>query len=62
MTQMLEIAKEALEQMPPETRFRPEDARLIAQHKDLLLSWTDELVKAFYDSLFAHPPTKKVFR
>ncbi|MCX7850790.1 protoglobin domain-containing protein [Thermus sp.] len=59
---MTQIAKEALEQMPPETRFRPEDAELIARHKDLLLSWTDELVKAFYDSLFAHPPTKKVFR
>ncbi|WP_234553997.1 protoglobin domain-containing protein [Thermus caliditerrae] len=62
MTQMVEIAKEALEQMPPETRFRPEDAALIARHKEVLLSWTDELVKAFYDSLFAHPPTRKVFR
>lgn len=62
MTQILQFAKEALEQMPPETRFRPEDAATIARHKDLLLSWSEELVKAFYDTLFAHPPTRKVFR
>lgn len=62
MTQMLQIAREALEQMPPSTRFRPEDAQLIARYKETLLSWTDELVQGFYDTLFAHPPTKKVFR
>lgn len=62
MTKMLEIAKEALAQMPPETRFRPEDAAVIARHKDTLLSWTEELVGAFYDTLFAHPPTARVFR
>lgn len=62
MTKMLEIAREALEQMPPQTRFRPEDAAIIARHKDVLLAWTDELVKAFYDSLFVHPPTQRVFR
>ncbi len=62
MTQMLQFAKEALEQMPPETRFRPEDAAVIARNKEILLSWSEDLVKAFYDNLFAHPPTRKIFR
>jgi hypothetical protein len=62
MSKTLEIAREALQQMPPETRLRPEDKEVIARHKDTLLSWTPELVQAFYDTLFAHPPTKAVFR
>ncbi|WP_117236585.1 protoglobin domain-containing protein [Thermus sediminis] len=62
MSKILEIAGEALEQMPPETRFRPEDEEVIARHRETLLSWTPELVQAFYDTLFAHPPTKAVFR
>lgn len=61
MTKIRQIAREALEQMPPETRFRPEDEAAIARHKDTLLSWTPELVQAFYDTLFAHPPTKAIF-
>jgi len=62
MTQMMQLAREALEQMPPQTRFRPEDAQVILRHKDALLSWSEELVKGFYDTLFAHPPTKRIFR
>lgn len=58
---LVAIAQKALEQTPPETRFRPEDADIIARHKDLLLSWTAELVQTFYNTLFAHPPTKGVF-
>ncbi len=59
---LLKVAREVLEQMPPETRFRPEDGEVIARHRETLLSWTPELVQAFYDTLFAHPPTKAVFR
>ncbi len=62
MTKLWQIAAEALEQMPPETRFRPEDEEVIQRHKENLLAWTPELVKAFYDTLFAHAPTKAVFR
>lgn len=51
-----------VQQMPPETRFRPEDAAVIARHRNTLLSWTEEMVQAFYDTLFTHPPTRKVFR
>lgn len=47
---------------PPDTRFREWDASAIQRHKELLLSWEDELVGQFYDTLFAHPPTKAVFR
>jgi hypothetical protein len=61
-TFFLEVARAAIGQMPPETRFRPEDAQAIARHRALLLSWTEELVQKFYDTLFAHPPTRAVFR
>ncbi|MGC8877009.1 protoglobin domain-containing protein [Thermus sp.] len=62
MVDLKEIAKKALEQMPPEARFSPEDAQVIARHRDLLLSWSEEFVQAFYDTLFAHPPTRALFR
>ena len=61
MSKILEIAREALQQMPPQTRLRPEDEAVIARHKELLLSWTPELVQGFYDTLFAHTPTQSVF-
>jgi hypothetical protein len=61
MSKTLEIAREALQQMPPETRLRPEDAAVIARHKEILLSWMPELVQSFYDALFAHTPTRKIF-
>lgn len=56
------LAQEVLATLPPEDRFSEEDARVIAEHKDFLLSLTEELVQAFYDSLFAHEPTRAVFR
>lgn len=57
-----EIRKKIMDEMPPEWRFRPEDGKAITKHKDLLLSLTDELVQGFYDTLYAHPATKSVFR
>ncbi|ADW21816.1 hypothetical protein HRbin38_00031 [bacterium HR38] len=62
MTQLLLLAREALEQMPAETRLRPEDTQVILQHKDVLLSWSRELLQTFFDTLFAHPPTRRIFR
>ncbi|WP_353513206.1 protoglobin domain-containing protein [Thermus sp. LT1-2-5] len=56
------LAQRVLAEMPPEDRFREADARAMAQNKEALLALTDELVQAFYDTLFAHPPTKAVFR
>lgn len=57
-----EVARAAIDQMPPETRFRPEDAQTIARHRELLLSWEAEFVQRFYDTLFAYPTTRAVFR
>jgi hypothetical protein len=56
-----EIAREAMEDIPLEGRFRPEDHQVLLKHKDKLLALTDVLVKAFYDALFATPNTRKVF-
>jgi hypothetical protein len=56
-----EIARQAMEDMAQEARFRPEDHQVLLKHKDRLLALTDELVKAFYDTLFATPNTRKVF-
>jgi len=56
-----EIARQAIEDMAQEARFRPEDHQVLLKHKDRLLALTDELVKAFYDTLFTTPNTRKVF-
>jgi len=56
-----EIARQAIEDMALEARFRPEDHQVLLKHKDKLLALTDDLVKTFYDSLFATPSTRKVF-
>jgi len=62
MTDLKALSRRILEEMPPETRFQQEDARLLAQHADLILARADELARGFYDVLFAHPPTARVFR
>jgi hypothetical protein len=57
------IAQEIWGQLPPTARFRPlEDAKVLARHAPLMETWTEELVKGFYDTLFGHPPTRAVFR
>lgn len=56
-----EIARQAMEEIAQEARFRPEDHQVLLKHKDKLLAITDDLIKTFYDSLFATPSTRKVF-
>ncbi|WP_457637099.1 protoglobin domain-containing protein [Oceanithermus sp.] len=56
-----EVAQKAIGDMPPETRFRPEDAEVIKAHADLILPLAGEFVTGFYDMLFAHEPTRAVF-
>ena len=56
-----EIARQAMEDMALEARFRPEDHQVLLKHKDRLLSLSDTLVRVFYDALFATPSTRKVF-
>jgi hypothetical protein len=58
---MIEIASRAMEQMPPATRFRPDDAQVIYEHKELLLGLESIVIKGFYDTLYDHVPTAAVF-
>ena len=46
-------------QLPPAAQFTAADATLIGQHSQRLLSWSDELVQGFYNTLYAHGPTPK---
>lgn len=59
---MHEIARTALESMPPQSRFGPQDRYVLLRYTDYLLSLEDEFVEGFYDTLFSHPPTRAVFR
>lgn len=61
MSTLSELTTMILAQMPPQGRFREEDADAIQAHKTLLLSMEDKLVQGFYDALFAHPATSAVF-
>lgn len=61
MDQMIQIARSAMEQMPPQCRVRASDAEIVLAHREVLLSWESEVVKGFYDTLFAHAPTSRVF-
>jgi len=56
-----EVAQRAIADMPPSTRFSSKDAEVIKAHADLILPLADEFVTGFYDTLFAHEPTRAVF-
>lgn len=58
---MYEIARLAFDQMPPAVRFRESDALVIKRHQEALLALEPEVLKGFYDTLYAHPATGKVF-
>lgn len=62
MSSLVVITRAILEQMPPIVRFRPDDAQLIMAHQQLLLGLEGKLVVGFYDTLFAHAPTKAIFK
>ncbi|RTG93474.1 globin [Thermus scotoductus] len=57
------LAQEFWSQLPPQARFRPlEDAKTFARHKEAMRSWVDAVVQGFYNTLFAHPATRAIFR
>lgn len=62
MQELVKIANAAIELMPLETRFNSKDAAAIARHRELLLSWGPELVERFYNTVYDHGPTMRVFR
>jgi hypothetical protein len=43
------------------TGFSAQDGQIIRDNAAHLQKWTDELTKAFYDTLYAYPPTAHVF-
>lgn len=57
-----DIAREALESMPPAARFGARDRDVLLRHSDYLLSLETEFVAGFYDTLYEHTPTRAVFR
>ncbi|MCB0035317.1 MAG: hypothetical protein KDE51_14895 [Anaerolineales bacterium] len=61
MVELEKLTKQIIGQMPPTTRFRQEDVKVIGAHKDFLLSLEDKIVAGFYDTLFNHAPTKAIF-
>lgn len=63
LARFYQVAQEVWSQLPPQARFRPlEDGKVLARHAALMEGWTEELVQGFYDTLFAHPATRAVFR
>ncbi len=58
---LADMANDIIAQMPPSTRFNDEDARLLFTSRKLLLSLESKVVQGFYDTLFAHPPTRAIF-
>jgi hypothetical protein len=61
MSSLSAITQQIIKQMPPQARFRPEDAQVITGRRDLLLGLEDGLVAGFYDTLFAHGETRAIF-
>jgi hypothetical protein len=61
MDSMTDLARSAVEQMPPQFRFRESDAEIILRHRDPLLALKGEFVAGFYDVLYQHAPTARVF-
>lgn len=56
-----DLTVQILAQIPPTSQFTPESTAAIARNRDFLLSLEPQLVAAFYDSLYAHPPTAGIF-
>ncbi len=61
MDSMNAIAQAAIEQTPPVCRVTPEHSAAIARHADALLALGPDIVQGFYDTLYTHESTAKVF-
>ncbi len=61
MESMYEVARMAIDQIPPACRVRPEDGEVISRHQDALLALGPDVVQVFYDTLYEHEATSKVF-
>jgi hypothetical protein len=61
METMRDVAYAAMNQIPPQCRMRGSDVELIQRYREPLLALEPEIVKGFYDTLYAHPTTAAVF-
>lgn len=61
MDPMITVARQAMDQMPPQCRVRDTDGHAIQRHREVLLALEGAAVKGFYDTLYAHGPTSAVF-
>lgn len=61
MKEFVAMAQAAIEMMPPTTRFREEDKAVILKNKDVLLGMSEDLIQAFYNTLYSHAQTSAVF-
>lgn len=61
MESMHEIARAAINQMPPASHVLPEHVEIIARHRDALLALGPELTATFYDMLYSHQGAAEVF-
>lgn len=57
-----EMRQHILDLMPPETHFTAADGQVFAKHKDMMVSWTPDIVKGFYDMLYGYAPTAEIFQ
>ncbi len=57
-----ELLKEIMSEIPDSVLLQEQDKAIIISHKDKLLSWKDEVVKQFYDTLFSKEATRAIFR
>jgi hypothetical protein len=57
-----ELLKEIMSEIPDSVLLQEQDKAIIISHKDKLLSWRDEVVKQFYDTLFSNEKTRAIFR
>ncbi|MDO5053067.1 MAG: protoglobin domain-containing protein [Pseudoclavibacter sp.] len=59
---MVALAREARDQMPPNAAFRDVDEAVLAQHRDFLTALEGRIVQSFYDTVYGHHATAAVFR
>lgn len=57
---LVELTETILNQLAPSSRFGEEDAALVLCHQPLLLGLEAELVRGFYDTIYAHEPLRAV--
>lgn len=61
MDVMHEVAQAAIAQIPSAVRFEDAHSQLIHNYKELLLALEPDVVKGFYDTVYAHPATSAIF-